>query len=128
MEYRVVIGALGAFYVEGIDPKDSACLSSFNTKYSKQTPIMQFTGLKDRYDRDIYEGDIIKGINFSRLDGHAEECRYVIEFVDDASILCMNRLPRSKYIGHQHNEIFKKEATVQFEIIGNIFEHPDLLK
>ena len=35
MEHRIMVGFLGAFYVQGIDEKDSASMSPFNTKYSR---------------------------------------------------------------------------------------------
>ena len=59
MEYRVVAGELGAFYVEGLDPKDSASMIPFNTKYSEQIPVMQYTGLKYKNGMKIYEGGYI---------------------------------------------------------------------
>lgn len=38
MGYKVMAGYLGHFYVAGMDEKDAACMSQFNTIYRKETP------------------------------------------------------------------------------------------
>lgn len=60
MEYNIMAGSLGVFYVKGIDEKDSVSMSPFNTKYPDYIPLMQYTGLKDKNGIEIYEGDILK--------------------------------------------------------------------
>ena len=88
------------------------------------TFVMQYTGVKDKNGKEIYEGDIL----FS----HANEkpCNYIVKWADDRSEYCgfvlnpvMKNPPRVTF--HTHN--FKIWMAEGFEIIGNIFENPELL-
>ena len=118
MEHRLVVGMLGAFYVEGIDPKDSACMSPFNTKYSEQTPIMQSIGQTDQNGVEIYEGDILMAT--------VDRCRafmtvpFVVEFIDGAFQL-VNVMDSSE--GYFWIDVVDNSA----KVIGNIHENSGLL-
>lgn len=72
--------------------------------------LMQFTGLTDKNGKEIYEGDIVQwgaGVKETVIFRAAKFC---IEGIDGYSI-----------------PMLKKDCT-DFEIIGNIYENPDLLK
>ena len=71
--------------------------------------LMQFTGLKDLKEKEIYEGDIIKGHFRSplTLEHNIEVCP-----------------PISPDGFHWYSEL----EDMDFEIIGNIYENPELLK
>lgn len=67
----------------------------------------QFSGLLDKNGKEIYEGDIDK-------DGG------VIVWVQDIAQFCID------YPGVEIQEL--KDAGLWMEVIGNIYEHPELLK
>jgi uncharacterized phage protein (TIGR01671 family) len=118
MEHRVVAGTLGAFYAEGIDPKDSACISPFNTKYSDQTPIMQFIGQTDQNGVEIYEGDILM-VTVDRCRAFMTE-PFIVEFLDGAFQL-INTMDSSE--GYFWIDVVDNSA----KVIGNIHENSELL-
>jgi len=72
--------------------------------------IMQYTGLKDKNGKEIYEGDIVK----ARHDfgpGGFEERQFTVYFNED--------------IGGYQWAYWLMDTS---EIIGNIYEHPELLE
>jgi len=73
--------------------------------------LQQYTGLKDRNGKEIYEGDII-------------ECEYglgQVVFEEGMFILGGKKYPKGMNITSELNEI-------DSEIIGNIYENKELLK
>lgn len=81
--------------------------------------IMQFTGLFDKNGKEIYEGDIVKTDNYNGVH------YFVVEFME-------------KYCGSLSAFVFDCvdgeyssvhcEATHSSEVIGNIYENPELLE
>lgn len=76
--------------------------------------LMQFTGLKNKNEKEIYEGDILK-INY--IGGNGFEYKEVIE---DRGAFCVN------YSKDYHPLL--NEVNNCSEIVGNIYQNPELLK
>lgn len=122
MEYNIVAGQLGAFYAK-IDPSDSACLNP-TSKYYPETPVMQFTGLTDKNGKEIYEGDILSS------EVNEKPCNYIVKWSDNRSAYCgfaLNPIMKNppKITFHIHD--FRLWMAEGFNIIGNIYENPELL-
>ena len=80
--------------------------------------LSQYTGLKDNEDREIYEGDIVKAISFARWIG-------AVKYSDENQAFIFDDLDK-KYRGK--STVFMNQFDDGFEILGNIYENPKLLK
>lgn len=95
---------------------------------AKNYVLMQWTGLKDKHGKDIYEGDLLRypgdPKNFTAYevffhDGNANS-DYNIGF-------SISRTHFQGNIAGGHIPSFKPKTTAQMEVIGNIYQNSDLL-
>lgn len=80
--------------------------------------LCQYTRLKDKYGKDIYEGDIIKSVSFAKPIG-------IVEYSDENQAFIFNDLDK-KYRGY--STALMNQFDDGFEILGNIYENPELLE
>ncbi|MDP3312306.1 YopX family protein [Lutibacter sp.] len=82
--------------------------------------LMQFTGLKDKNEKEIYEGDIViynRGVG--NWTGQRMSTTHEIVFTDEVFAFVMKY--GSSYIK------LRKHWNYIYEVIGNIHENPELL-
>jgi len=117
-----VYGHLNGDYILGdtLDATEEYYNPSYWIKIDKDT-IMQYTGLKDKNGKEIYEGDILKD---------TDNEIYYVDFIRGCFYL------RTNYKSFPHLgwtewlpmcEIDRLADPVDFEIVGNIYENPELL-
>lgn len=91
------------------------------SQYMSHLTPLQYTGLLDKNGKEIYDGDVI--------DGHPHVDKYVIVYWDDG--LCGWEVRSADKITFSHLLDYSGEADLGYqplEVIGNIWENPELLK
>ncbi|MCK9578732.1 YopX family protein [bacterium] len=76
----------------------------------KDFDIQQFTGLLDKNGKECFEGDLVKLLDYDK--------QLEVYFCEDCASF------RAKLNGYGNNESLSNE----FEVIGNIYENPNLIK
>lgn len=95
-------------FVRAGDDKGSIGIGS--SEMEKNIVLMQFTNLKDKNGKEIYEGDIV---TYGFIDSETDEAvneKHVVEFWK---------------AGFYPMSFF---TDLKFEIIGNVWENPELMK
>ena len=77
--------------------------------------LMQYTGLKDKNGKEIYEGDILLVANGS-INGDIMFSKRVVKWFEE----------KRGYNIHNFDNVYK--PTHYYEVIGNVYQHPELLE
>lgn len=97
------------------------------TSYSNypEVILMQFTGLFDRNDREIYEGDILRSCVYAAN----QSKHFEVLFEKDGYFVSSNRTKANWAIGEKYriSEWISLLEKYEIELVGNIFENKNLL-
>jgi len=89
---------------------DGKNVKVYELKGADKCVLMQYTGLKDKNGKEVYEGDIVK---YSWLPKDHPQHETGVVVVED-----IRNIP----------SILTKGWTFEIEVIGNIYENPELLE
>ena len=112
-------------YVFEMISADRLAISEYNLlkdqlKQTEKFRLMQFTGLQDKNGKEIYEGDIVvydRGVG--NWTGKRMSTTHTIVFSEEVFAFVMDY--GSSYIK------LRKHWNYIYEVIGNIYENPELL-
>lgn len=83
--------------------------------------LTQFTGLLDKHGKEIYEGDIVKGSY------EYQDC--FCDLIEEVKFFDCYFTPFGAWFGDGSGTLYSSSINPEnFEIIGNIYENPELLK
>lgn len=98
-------------------------------KSEDEAIIMQYAGIRDKNNKEIYEGDIVtlRRIAYPKhpLQHEETEKHLLVKWSFDGFVLYDER---GRNIRYHSLRPFRKEAEMSLEVIGNIYENPELLK
>lgn len=110
------------------DEEELACY--FKNEFSNVSPLMQYTGLKDKNGREIYEGDILKRTVTVVMYGSGKPPKDIdeyleVEYREDYAGFYIGERPLFAYVDNTRDVDTGCRCT-KAEVIGNIYEDPEL--
>ena len=96
--------------------------------YDKENiELMQYTGLKDKNGKEIYEGDILKIPEWLMQDNQDKCICIYAEEHQTIEIIGFGLYIKDEYSG-EYKIIVPSDEWDEFEVIGNIYDNPELLE
>lgn len=98
--------------------------------------FMQYTGLKDKHNEEIYEGDIVQNCMYNSLNGNLEIINHYIVIFDFGSFslkkifgsFSLKKITKTKRDSVCAFGRIKEGKCAEEEIIGNKYDNPELLE
>ena len=84
---------------------------NYKTAEFKDIELLQFTGLKDNGGQELYEADVIK------FNDGIDDIYGLISYDDEDAVYCVSYENVTEHLSNMAGD---------FEIVGNIFENPNL--
>jgi uncharacterized phage protein (TIGR01671 family) len=111
-----------------IDIWDSFICEMIYTEVIHET-VGEYTGLKDRDGKRIFEGDIVLRV-FTESTGIVDTVMSLIKFERGCFLIAKIEPPPFRMDGYSFYDDYQRltECNGYFEIIGNIHDAPELLK
>ena len=104
----------------GLTDLDGTYIVPTGTYFEGDFKLMQFTGLHDKNGKEIYEGDVLRGTT-NDWDEHTKKGDTVVVEHDEVT---GGFAPFAIYDGDCGTQTSPKKV----EVIGNIYENPELLR
>ena len=84
---------------------------NYKTAAFKDIELLQFTGAKDKAGQEVYEANVIK------FNDGIDDIYGLISYDDEDAVYCVSYENVTEHLSNMAGD---------FEIVGNIFENPDL--
>jgi len=133
-QQRILEMTIGTDYVPHFLNDVKAFGGGYINLFDPDIELMQFTGLKDKNGKEIYEGDMVKTKQEIQPDMTNPNRKILVEGIGEIKwggtgwIIPMPSFKGKEWLMTTDATIIFDPIGIEKEVIGNVFENPELLK